>query len=212
MSIPLSDSGEWRAVLAGDGEAFARIFDRHSQRVYRHSLAMVPAADDAQDVVGVTFLEAWRRRADVRFVDDSLLPWLLVTASHSSRNITRAARRYRNLLEHVPRPEPLPGPEGTIHDGAAVTALRDLPTHHRDVVALCVIEGFSEAEAAEALGVPVGTVKSRLHRAKGTLARRLREDVTPELLTRRPEPASAPDVWPHADTTTTDSIEMSDAR
>lgn len=208
MSIPLSDADEWRAVLAGDGEAFARIFDRHSQRVYRHSLAMVPAADDAQDVVGVTFLEAWRKRGDVRFVNGSLLPWLLVTASHSSKNISRAARRYRNLLEHVPRPESQAGPELMPDDGAAMTALRDLGTHHRDVIALCVIEGFSEAEAAEALGVPVGTVKSRLHRAKQTLASRLRQDITPDLLA----PATSRAVSSATDTTTTDSIEMSDSR
>ena len=208
MTISPSDADEWRAVLAGDGEAFARIFDRHNNRIYRHSLAMVPAIDDAQDVVGVTFLEAWRKRGDVRFVNGSLLPWLLVTASHSSKNISRAARRYRNLLEHVPRPEPQAGPELALDDGSAMTALRNLTTHHRDVVALCVIEGFSEAEAAVALGIPVGTVKSRLHRAKQTLASRLRQDVTPDLLA----PGTNRAATSAGDNTTTDSIEMSDSR
>ncbi len=208
MTNSPSDADEWRAVLAGDGEAFARIFDRHSQRIYRHSLALVPAIDDAQDVVGVTFLEAWRKRGTVRFVNGSLLPWLLVTASHSSKNITRAARRYRNLLEHVPRPELQDGPELMLDDGAAMTALRELGTHHRDVIALCVIEGFSEAEAADALGVPLGTVKSRLHRAKTTLASRLRQDVTPELLA----PATTCAAASASDIPTTDSIEMSDSR
>lgn len=86
MSIPESDADEWRAARSGDGEAFARIFDRHQSYVFRHSLALVPTVDDAQDVVGITFLESWRRCVNVRFVDGSQLPWLLVTATHSSRN------------------------------------------------------------------------------------------------------------------------------
>jgi RNA polymerase sigma factor (sigma-70 family) len=170
MSIPTSDAEEWRAAQTGDGEAFARVFDRHHDRVYRHSLALVPTTDDAQDVVGITFFEAWRKRGSVRFVDDSLLPWLLITASHSARNVTRSARRYRDLLERVPRAEPIAGPDTLLDDGSALTALRRLAPHHRDVITLNVIEGLSEAEAAQLLGIPIGTVKSRLHRAKRMLA------------------------------------------
>lgn len=176
MSTSVSDADEWRAAQAGDGEAFARIFDRHQNRIHRHSLALVPTADDAQDVVGITFLEAWRKRASVRFVDGSLLPWLLVTASHSARNVTRSARRYRDLLERVPHPAPVDSPDACLDDGSAVTAMRHLSVKHHDVVTLCIIEDLSEAEAAEALGVPIGTVKSRLHRAKRLLADRLRAD------------------------------------
>jgi RNA polymerase sigma factor (sigma-70 family) len=170
MSITATDAEEWQSALAGDSEAFARIFDRHQQRIFRHSLALVPTHDDAKDVVGITFLEAWRKRATVRFVDGSLLPWLLVTASHSSRNVSRAARRYRDLLERVP---PSASVETEIDDGPALEALGELSKAHRDVVTLCVIEGLSEAEAAEVLSVPIGTVKSRLFRAKRQLAQRL---------------------------------------
>jgi RNA polymerase sigma factor (sigma-70 family) len=183
MSNTATDAEEWRSALAGDGEAFARIFDRHQQRIFRHSLALVPSHDDAKDVVGITFLEAWRKRQSVRFVDDSLLPWLLVTASHSARNVSRSARRYRDLLERVPRAH-----EGvldeTVDDGPAIDALAQLSQPHRDVVTLCVIEGLSEAEAAAVLSVPVGTVKSRLHRAKAKLAARLAPSVA-ELRTAR---------------------------
>ncbi|AWB89010.1 RNA polymerase sigma factor [Salinibacterium hongtaonis] len=171
MRNTATDAEEWQLALAGDGEAFARIFDRHEQRVFRHSLALVPTLDDAKDVVGITFLEAWRKRASVRFVDDSLLPWLLVTAGHSARNVSRSARRYRDLLERVP-------PGLTVEtidddDGPALSALSELTQPHRDVVTLCVIEGLTEAEAAQMLSVPAGTVKSRLHRAKRRLAAQL---------------------------------------
>lgn len=172
MTSPASDADEWQSALAGNGEAFARIFDRHQHRVYRHSLALVPTIDDAQDVVGITFLEAWRKRATVRFVDGSMLPWLLVTASNTSRNVSRSARRYRTLLQRVPPPEPLAGPDHN-DDGTALEALQQLSPVHRAVVTLCIIEGLSEAEAATALGVPIGTVKSRLHRAKKALGSRL---------------------------------------
>lgn len=174
MSNSETDADDWRDALSGDGEAFARIFDRHQPRIYRHSLALVPTSADAQDVVGITFLESWRRRATVRVVDGSLLPWLLVTATHAARNVSRSARRYRGLLERVPPPELIAGPDADLDDGPAVAALRHLSPHHRDVVTLCVIEGLTEAEAGEALGIPVGTVKSRLHRAKRALADRLR--------------------------------------
>lgn len=178
MSNPESDDVAWRAALTGDGEAFARVFDRHQARIYRHSLALVPTSHDAQDVVGITFLEAWRKRSTVRMVDGSLLPWLLVTATHAARNVSRSARRYRDLLERVPRVELQSGPELLLDEGSAVVALRELSTPHREVVTLCIIEGLSEAEAAQALGVPAGTVKSRLHRAKRALADRVRRTPT----------------------------------
>jgi RNA polymerase sigma factor (sigma-70 family) len=186
MSNTATDAEEWRSALAGDGEAFARIFDRHQQRVFRHSLALVPTHDDAKDVVGITFLEAWRKRHTVRFVDESLLPWLLVTAGHSARNVSRSARRYRDLLERVPRAsvESAAAADAFADDGPALDALAQLSKPHRDVVTLCVIEGLTELEAAAVLSVPVGTVKSRLHRAKAQLAARLAPSVA-ELRTAR---------------------------
>jgi len=182
MSNSESDDAEWRLALQGDGEAFARVFDRHHHRVYRHSLALVSRTEDAQDVVGITFFEAWRKRASVRFVDGSLLPWLLLTASYSARNVSRSSRRYRDLLAKVPPAETVAGPDELVDDGEAVQALRHLSAQHRDVVTLCVLEGLTEMEAAEVLRLPVGTVKSRLHRAKKALAKLLDiPALTPEL-------------------------------
>jgi RNA polymerase sigma factor (sigma-70 family) len=177
MNSPESDVDDWNDALSGSGEAFARIFDRHQNRIFRHSIALVPTAHDAQDVVGITFLEAWRRRHHVRLVNGSVLPWLLVTASHSSQNVRRSSRRYRDLLERVPRNDTQSGPD-TDTDGDAVAALKGLPQHQQDVMVLCVLEGLSEAEASHALAIPIGTVKSRLHRAKKTLAERIRITTT----------------------------------
>jgi RNA polymerase sigma factor (sigma-70 family) len=169
----LSDAAHWESALAGRGEGLAQVFERHQQRIFRHSIALVPTLDDAKDVVAITFLEAWRRRTQVRFVDDSLLPWLLVTATHSARNISRSARRYRDLLERVPPSPEVPDPADALDAGPAMSALATLSEAHRNVVTLCIIEGLPLADAALVLRVPVGTVKSRLHAAKRALAERL---------------------------------------
>jgi len=170
MSTQTTDAEYWRVATSGDGESFAAVFDRHQHRVFRHSLALVPTFDDAKDVVAVAFLEAWRKRASVRFVDGSLLPWLLVTATHAAQNITRSARRYRDLIDRVPPSGDMPDPAELLDDGPAVAALRSLSQGHRTVVTLCIIEGLTIAEAAHLLRIPVGTVKSRLHFAKKALA------------------------------------------
>jgi len=173
MSTNTTDADFWRLALIGDGEGFATIFDRHQNRVFRHSLALVPTLDDAKDVVAVTFLETWRKRATVRFVDESLLPWLLVTATHSAQNISRSARRYRDLVERIPPALHVPDPADAVDDGPALAALATLSHAHRLVVTLCLIEGLPVADAARVLRIPVGTVKSRLHFAKKALADRL---------------------------------------
>ena len=170
VSTETTDAEHWQDALGGDSESFAAVFDRHQHRIFRHSLALVPSFDDAKDVVAVSFLEAWRKRSSVRFVDGSLLPWLLVTATHAAQNITRSARRYRDLLDRVPPSVDVPDPADVLDDGPAVAALGALSQSHQLVVTLCIIEGLSLAEAAQVLRVPVGTVKSRLHFAKKALA------------------------------------------
>lgn len=130
----------------------------------------MPSGDDVDDLVALTFLEAWRLRGRVRVVEGSVLPWLLVTATNVARNQRRAARRYRALLERLPAGETAPDP-ATLLDETDVAAHFDrLPLADRQVLALCVVEGFSEKEAASALGVAPGTVKSRLARARRRLA------------------------------------------
>lgn len=170
-----TDAEDWTLALQGDGEAFGRVFDRHGDRIFRHSLKLVPLPHDAEDVVAVAFFEAWRRRESVRFVHGSLLPWLLVTATNASRNLNRSARRYQSLLARLPAPEPAPDHADGFGDSEAVIALRRLSLAHQHVITLCVLEGLSEADAASVLGVAQGTVKSRLWRARQRLAAELGE-------------------------------------
>lgn len=174
MTDALTESDDWTLALAGQGEAFGRIFDRHVDRVRRHSVRLVAQHSDAEDVVAITFLEAWRSRSRVRVVEGSVLPWLLVTATNVARNLERSSRRYRDLLARLPAAHHHSSVDaGT--DSEVVDALGGLSATDQQVIALCVLEDYSEREAAAALGVPVGTVKSRLSRAKS----RLRSRVTP---------------------------------
>ncbi len=186
-------------VHAGDPDAFRELFDEHARSVYNHAFRLVGNWSVAEDVVSLTFLEAWRLRGriDVCPGGGSLRPWLLGITTNVARNVRRAARRHDGALGRLPRPEVVPDPADAIaaqiddHERLAValTALAALRTPEREVLALCVWSGLDYAEAAEALGVPIGTVRSRLSRAR----RKVRQLVAGEGIrppdTRR-EPAS----------------------
>jgi len=118
------DLDDWTLTLAGDGDAFGRVFDRHRDRIRRHAHALVPVPADAEDVVAMTFLEAWRKRSRVRLVDDSLLPWLLVTATNLASNLRRGSRRHAAMLARLPAIDDTVSPVDPDNtDGSAVRAL-----------------------------------------------------------------------------------------
>lgn len=167
----VTDMDEWQLTLDGDGRALARVFHTHRSRVRSHLLRIVPVPADAEDALAMVFFEAWRKRRSVRFVDGSLLPWLLTTATNVARNLQRSARRYRLLLERLPDPEP-PNSDPTL-SGDVAFAFRSLARVDQEVLALCVLEGFSQRAAAAALGLTEVAVKSRLARARAHLAARL---------------------------------------
>lgn len=173
------DAEDWALVLGGNGEAFGRIFDRRKQQVRRQARRLLDSASDVDDAIAIVFLEAWRKRSSVRVVEGSLLPWLLVTTMHVARNIRRGRARYEGLLTRLPPPSPAMDPSAALDDRGALIALRGLSVTDQQVLTLCVLEGWSERDAAAALGVAAGTVKSRLHRAKRRLAQRLEDRVGP---------------------------------
>jgi RNA polymerase sigma-70 factor (ECF subfamily) len=172
---------ERERVRAGDPEVFRELFVEHSRSVYNHAFRLTGTWSAAEDVVSLTFLEAWRLRKRVDAGPDggSLRPWLLGIATNVARNVRRAARRHDGVLARLPRAEPVPDPADEItariddrdrlaRVGVALTALRG---PEREVLALCVWAGLDYTEAARALGVPIGTVRSRLSRARTRLAR-----------------------------------------
>lgn len=165
-------------VRNGDPNAFRELFDEHVRSVYNHAFRLTENWAVAEDVVSLTFLEAWRlrERVDVH-VDGSLRPWLLGIATNVTRNVRRAARRHAVTLARLPKQQAEPDfadeVAGRIDDRERTAlvrkALAALGKAEREVLALCVFSGLDYAEAAEALGVPVGTVRSRLSRARQRL-------------------------------------------
>ena len=183
-------------VRAGDPEAFRGLFDEHARSVYNHGFRLTGDWSVAEEVVSLTFLEAWRLRGRIDAdADGSLRPWLLGIATNVARNVRRAAWRYDGALARLPRQssEPdfaedlvarLDDQERIARVRAALTVLR---TPEREVLALCVLAGLDYAEAAEALAVPVGTVRSRLSRARTRLSRLVAAGrITPPGVAREP--------------------------
>lgn len=170
----LKDVDLWARSLRGDGHAFAHLFDRHRDRVFRSVLRLAATTHEAEDVVAATFLELWRLRDRVRIVDDSVLPWLLVTAFNVARNSARSRRRYERLLATIPIPRESKNLDciaALEAERAAVDALRALPKADAEILILVGIEGLTLAESARALDISVDAAKQRLSRAR----RRARE-------------------------------------
>ncbi|MBT2537355.1 RNA polymerase sigma factor [Arthrobacter sp. ISL-69] len=175
--LGVSDEVLWHQVVNGDGDAFGVLFDRHYDRVRRHALKVLRIPHLAEDVVAMVFYEAWRRRTNVRMVNDSILPWLLITTNNTLRNHVRQQRRYRHFLTQLPPPEDsadiaegiAQADESQLQASALREAFAQLRPPERDVLTLCVVEGMGAKEAGAALGIADGTVKSRLHRAKSRL-------------------------------------------
>ena len=169
---------------------------RGRQAPVRHNLGPSPgpclSAPDSEreyggiseDLTAATFLELWRRRSAVRFVDGSLLPWLIVTAQNVSRNAARAKRRYDRFLSALPAPPVVPDPADRIADldeerlkalRAAINVARPADA---TLLAMTALEGFTIREAASALGLSESAAKMRLTRIRA----RLRSAVSAELL------------------------------
>ncbi|MFB7168834.1 RNA polymerase sigma factor [Streptomyces sp. NPDC056242] len=165
-------------VRAGEPSAFVELYDTYARAVYNHAFRLAPDWHTAEDVMAETFAEAWRLRGQIDAEGGSLRPWLLGVATNVSRSHYRSNRRYRAAAEAAARAEmTLPDHAnmvaGQLDDqqriAAALRALAALRRPEREVLALCLWEGLEYTAAAEALGIAVGTVRSRLSRARAKL-------------------------------------------
>jgi RNA polymerase sigma factor (sigma-70 family) len=186
-----SDAELWRQAAAGQPEAFGLLFDRHAGAVYNFLFRRTADWSAAEDLTAAVFLQAWRRRGQVVFDADSALPWLLGVARLLLRNTVRARIRYQAALERAGS-EPVVPAAGLGDPADLVTSWLDskrqiaelrraiarLPRQQQAVIELCVFAGLDQQGAAIALGVSVGTVKSRLHRARHRLDSELRQVTT----------------------------------
>ena len=166
----------WWSARAGDADAFATLFERHAKAIYNYCFRRVGDWSAAEDLLSVVFLEAWRRR-DKELPPGKVLPWLYGIATNVVRNRRRSERRYRAALARVPaaRPEDDFGDDADVRLDderrmrTALALLKTLPRGQQDAFVLCAWGDLSYEDAAFALGVPVGTVRSRLSRARRSL-------------------------------------------
>jgi RNA polymerase sigma factor (sigma-70 family) len=175
-----SDAALVGRAAAGESAAFVELLRRHDQAVHAY-LARRSGRQDADDLLSEVWLRAFEARAgyDGRWPDAR--PWLYGIA----RNVLRA--HWRRLGRTAPQVEaassdPWPDVDDRIDAGARVFALRralaELPPGDRAVLLLVSWEGLAPAEVAVALGIPQGTARSRLHRARALIRSLLAEDPT----------------------------------
>ncbi|MCP3770860.1 MULTISPECIES: RNA polymerase sigma factor [unclassified Streptomyces] len=184
-------------IRSGDRAAFADLYDRYARAVYNHALRLTGNWADAEEAMSETFLAAWRTRETVEPEGGSLKPWLLGIATNKARNANRGVRRRLAFLARSPEPRQVEDfadeTAGRIDDARRLAtvheALSRLRRQDREVIALCVAAGLDYRQAAEALGIPVGTVRSRLSRARARLARI--SSVPPRGRGRKAEPPGA---------------------
>jgi RNA polymerase sigma factor (sigma-70 family) len=156
-----------------DPEQFAIVFRRHAPQIQRYVVRRI-GRDAADDVVGETFLQAFRQRANYRIDLPDARPWLYGIATNLiGRHHRTEIRQYRALAKTGIDPVTEPFTDlvdarvsATSAAPALAAALMRLPAPHRDVLLLMAWGDLSYEEAAAALGVPVGTIRSRLSRAR----------------------------------------------
>lgn len=172
-----------KAVLGGDTERFSPLVTRYQTRVMRFILKYEYNTHDAQDLAQETFLQAFRALPSFNY-RARFSTWLTGIAFNLIKNhIGRTPTKQHVHLDIDEQPE---GASGSASDNPArdyenkqllaalAQAVAVLPQHMRDAIVLVASEGLSYEEAADTLGVPVGTVKSRLCRARVQLADALR--------------------------------------
>jgi RNA polymerase sigma factor (sigma-70 family) len=155
---------------SGSVAALSRLIDRHQQAVRAFLARTVGNRDEAEDLAQETFLTACSQLAFYRG-DASVRTWLCAIAWRKAKSARRSFFRARARDTHyVDRAElERPGEISAEDSMALKAALASLPIEQRAAVVLCLSEDFSHAEAAQALAIPLGTVKSHVARGRAKL-------------------------------------------
>lgn len=181
----LSDEELLRLMLAGERDAFAQLYQRWQAKVYRFALRLSESETMAEDVMQDVFLTLMREGQQYAG-RGSFAAYILTITRHSTIRRLQRERRFVTLEadddeldEAVPVAQLLASPdpltEFARHEriDAVRSAVLALPLHYREVVLLCHLHELSYAEAAGVIGCEIGTVCSRLYRARALLAERL---------------------------------------
>jgi RNA polymerase sigma factor (sigma-70 family) len=161
-----------RFTVGRDEAAFAALLDRHGPTVWRVCRGLLADPHDAQDAFQATFLVLVRRAGSIRD-RESLGNWLFGVARRVSLRAIRESSRRRRREQRVARVDLTEDRPADDLSPVLLSEVDRLPPRLRSALVLCDLEGRSYGDAAVDLGCPVGTVRSRLSRARDTLRRRL---------------------------------------
>ena len=197
MNHSNSDDAKCMARLAeGDGVALRTLYERHGHALLRFSTAMCRSRQAAEDLVHDTFLALLRERTLFDPAQGTVFAYLCGMLRH------RVARHYRQQRRWVALDPDVAGVADHAHDAESPVdeiartelnqafhqVMLELPVSHREVIALCDLEELPYTTVATILDCPVGTVRSRLHRARALLTIRL---VSLEIIELAGEPSLA---------------------
>lgn len=188
-----SDETLIHQCLAGRREAFGQLVERYQHRLYHGLLHVLGSAEDAQDIAQEAFVSAFEKLSSFKG-QAAFYSWLFriaLNASVSARRKTRRmsvsveTRREENGLEpsdENPSAEPSYAMDVADRQRLVRQALSELSEEFRTALVLKEMDGMSYEEIAEVVEVPLGTVRSRIHRARLELRAKLATLLKPELL------------------------------
>lgn len=161
-------------TLDVSAESFGELFTQYADAVYNHCFRRCGDWAAAEDLTSLSFMHAWRRRRDAVLLEGSPLPWLLGIANNLLRNQDRTLRRQQALVGRLTPDAAAEDPSDDVAERVdderrmqgIKKKLKNLPHRELEVLELVAWDGMSYQQTAVALGIPIGTVRSRLSRAK----------------------------------------------
>jgi RNA polymerase sigma-70 factor, ECF subfamily len=172
-SMLKSDEELYRLTRKGDQDAFAELYRRREPAIYRYALHMSGSSAVAEEVANEVFVQLMAPNAHFDERRGSLESWLYGIA----RNLVRVVRRQGPVEASVDRAFEHDILGDLIHNEhieVLQRAMRELPERYREVVILCDLEERTYEDVAKLIGCPLGTVRSRLHRARALLSTKLK--------------------------------------
>ena len=172
MSPACLDEALVAAAQAGSSEAFSRLVERHQQALRAFLRRACGDWAKADDLAQETFLAAWSRIGRLK-AGASVRAWLCGIGYNKHLSAIRSGARDRIREASYEADREMPRGADAADRMALEAAMGDLPVEQRACVALCLAADFSHAEASEALGLPLGTVKSHVTRGRSRLLQAL---------------------------------------
>ena len=183
----LTDMDILAQVSAGNVDAYGKIVGRYNGRLYNFVYRFVGDRETAEDVVQETYLRAFRKRKEYRAIAN-FSTWLFTISGNLAKSELRRRKRWRmfsierdeetdtgmDIPDESARPDKVA--ESSLADGQIQQAIASLPDNYKQVILLRDVQGMSYQEISDIVDCPVGTVKSRVNRARLKLQQKLKNE------------------------------------